>query len=74
MEVEFNRQKLLELFCYGMVQGDKLSKSENSYKIGQHTEAMRITILRILKQFPDDFENDVLDAVQGQMNEGGDKP
>lgn len=74
MDVEFNRDKLLQLFCYGMVQGDKLARSNNPHKIGQHTEAMRITVLKILKQFPDDFEQNVLDAVASQINEGGDKP
>lgn len=43
------RDALLDELCYGLSQGIKLAESESPYKIGQHTEAMRLSILRVIK-------------------------
>jgi len=79
MNVEFDRDKILEQFCYGMSQGDKLAnlgihKIKNLYQAGMHIEAMRVTILRIISQFPEDFQTDLMEAFEAQQNEGGNKP
>lgn len=74
MTVEIDRDKVFDLLCYGMVQGTRLAESENPYKIGQHTEAMRRTVLRIVRCFPEDFQEELRDAVANQTNEGTNKP
>lgn len=78
-----NRDKLLQLFCYGIGQGVKLADTDNPYKIGQHTEAMRITMLRIVRNLPADFQTDLIAALAAAgidmelgppTNEGTTKP
>lgn len=74
VELSIDRGRLIELMCYGLGQGDKLANATDPYKQGQHVEAIRRTYLKIVKQFPDDFVDELMEAFQNQQNEGGDKP
>lgn len=75
MEIELNvsRAKLLDLLCYGTMQGEKLATANDVYKIGQHVEAVRRTWIRILKTLPDDLQTELAEMIAAG-GEGGNKP
>lgn len=59
-----NWDKVIGLLCYGMSQGVKLAETENPYKIGQHTEAMRLTMLSLVRELPEDKQTQLIDAFE----------
>mgnify|MGYP000283031770 FL=1 len=63
LELSTSREKWLGKLCYGLSQGAKLAETDNPYKIGQHTAAMRHTILWMVKQHPEDFQSDLVQAM-----------
>jgi len=77
--------KFLGHFCRGIAQGVKLAESENPYKIGQHTEAIRTSVLGMARQLPDEKRDELIAALAligidmdltppWQAGEGGSKP
>ncbi len=78
LDLSTTREKYLAKLCYGIGQGANLAETENPYKIGQHTEAMRLTILWMVRQHPEQFQADLVAAlaeagveVDLSSNEGG---
>ena len=63
LELSTSRERYLAKLCYGVGQGAKLAETEIPYKVGQHTEAMRLTILWLIRQHPEDFQADLIAAL-----------
>ena len=62
-------KKELQAFCYGIGQGVKAAESRNPNKIGQHIEAMRRAMIRILRErrkYDPEFVEELLDALAKQ--------
>lgn len=76
----------LELWCYGIGQGDKLSKETDPYRQGMHVEAIRRTMLGLVrlraKEDPDMVRSLIRQLkemgielnLDGPINEGTGKP
>lgn len=76
-------QKELELMCYGIGVGVALAETQNPYKIGQRTEAIRLTQLAIIRNKPKAFQRKLKRMLKAQgielnlerpTNEGTGKP
>ncbi len=83
IDLSTTRKKYLDRLCYGLSQGIKLADATDPHKIGQHTEALRLSILWIIRQHPEDFQQDLVDAMNDAnlsinldpgFGEGGNKP
>ena len=58
-----NWDRIIGLLCYGIGQGVRLAETDSPYKIGQHTEALRQTIIMLVRELPEDKQQELIDAL-----------